>query len=80
MTKDLNYQYRNRWIRKFCTFTLRRVTIDDAAELYDVIDTNRKFLQQWLPWPDKIVDIESEKKAIKPLIQHEQENKGIIII
>ena len=32
---------------------LRELTSEDADSLYALVDSNRKYLRQWLPWVDK---------------------------
>ena len=32
---------------------LRELTSEDAGSLYALVDSNRKYLRQWLPWVDK---------------------------
>ncbi|MCY4476941.1 MAG: hypothetical protein OXC70_02980, partial [Gammaproteobacteria bacterium] len=32
---------------------LRELTGEDAGSLYALVDSNRKYLRQWLPWVDR---------------------------
>jgi len=38
--------------------------IDDAEELFSIIDYNRKYLRNWLPWLDEVKSVEDEKTFI----------------
>ena len=37
----------------------------DAEELFSVIDANRDYLREWLPWLDDILSIDDEKSMIR---------------
>ena len=39
------------------SLALRLISLDKAKELYDLIDENRLYLREWLPWLD---DVQSE--------------------
>ena len=45
--------------------TLETPTLDDSAELFAVIDTNRAHLRQWLPWLDGTNTVEDEVGFLK---------------
>jgi ribosomal-protein-serine acetyltransferase len=51
------------------TLRLSSVTQEDAQELFDLVDTNRTRLREWLPWLDKT----KELKDTISFIQHAQE-------
>ena len=48
--------------------------LDDAEELFSVIDNNRKYLRKWLPWLDEVKSVEDEKSFI--LHSHERLLRG----
>ena len=76
----IEFDITSRVFQKTLHITVRPVSIQDCAELYHVIDTNRAFLRRWLPWPDKIINIESEKAAIENIIQGRQANKAMVYV
>lgn len=48
--------------------------LDDAEELFSIIDNNRKYLRKWLPWLDEVKSVEDEKSFI--LHSHERLLRG----
>ena len=52
--------------------------LDDAEELFSIIDNNRKYLRKWLPWLDEVKSVEDEKSFI--LHSHERLLRGRGII
>ncbi len=48
-------------------FSLRRVWLEQAEELFDIISKDRERLAKFLPWVDEIKSIEDQKFALKNL-------------
>jgi len=48
--------------------TLRILKIIDAKELYTLVDRNRKYLREWLPWLDLNTTVEHSETFIKDVI------------
>ena len=44
---------------------LQLVGEDDAGELFDVVDSNREYLREWLPWLDATNSFEDEKRSFR---------------
>ena len=44
---------------------LRELTSEDAGSLYALVDGNRKYLRQWLPWVDKQQGPDYSRKFIE---------------
>ena len=40
-----------------------------AQELYDLVDANRAYLREWLPWVDYETSVEDSKAFIKHALQ-----------
>ncbi len=49
----------------------------DAKEVFDLIDSNRDFLRQWLPWVDATRTVEDTRKYIRSTAENFQEEKGL---
>ena len=48
----------------------------DAQELYRLIDHNRVYLRQWLPWVDYEAAIEDSRSFVRRCLQHYLDNEG----
>lgn len=48
----------------------------DAQELYRLIDLNRAYLRQWLPWVDYETSIEDSRSFVRRSLQHYLDNEG----
>ena len=44
---------------------LRQLTLDDAEELFALIDTNREHLGRWLPWVTAITSVDDERGFLR---------------
>ena len=40
---------------------LRRPTLEDAEDLFALVDSNRQHLRRWLPWVDFVASVEDER-------------------
>jgi len=49
----------------------------DAAELFTVVDSNREYLREWLPWLDATKSIEDEKAFISNSLEEYQKREGV---
>lgn len=47
---------------------LREVTIEDAAAIYQAIDTHRDYLKTWLPFVDKMRSVADEEAFLKSVL------------
>ena len=56
---------------------LKLVGEDDAAELFTVVDSNREYLREWLPWLDATNSIEDEKAFISNSLEEYQKREGV---
>ena len=57
---------------------LQLVGEDDAAELFAVVDSNREYLREWLPWLDGTKSIEDENSFISMSLEEYEKREGII--
>ncbi len=48
----------------------------DAPELYRLIDRNRAYLRQWLPWVDYETSVEDSRSFVRRSLQHYLDNEG----
>ena len=56
---------------------LQLVGEDDARELFDVVDSNREYLREWLPWLDATNSVEDEKAFISNSLEEYQKREGV---
>ena len=56
---------------------LKLLSEHDAAAMFHLINTNRIYLRQWLPWIDYTQSIEDERSFIHSTIVQYQENRSI---
>ena len=47
-----------------------------AQELFDLVDRNRRYLREWLPWLDYETSVEDSKAFIKNALQQFANNEG----
>lgn len=55
---------------------LKTFVIEDAAELFRVVDKNRLFLKKWLPWLDQNVRVEDSEDFIETTLQQYSDKLG----
>ncbi len=55
---------------------LRLVTEHDAAAIFSLVERNRSYLREWLPWVDYTRSVEDERAFIRSLQEQYQENNG----
>jgi ribosomal-protein-serine acetyltransferase len=54
--------------------TLRGYTLDDAEELYELVEANRERLNPWMPWPEHTRGVEEQRTWIA---QHLEDTEGL---
>ena len=54
----------------------RPLGMDDAQDLFSLIDSNRAFLRPWLGWLDSTVSTESSRRFIASCIAHAEAKTG----
>ena len=57
---------------------LSLIGMDDAPELFSVVDSNRMHLREWLPWLDGTKSIEDENSFISMSLEEYEKREGII--
>ena len=58
--------------------SLRTLRIKDAGELFAVVDANRAYLRQWLPWLDANTAPEHTKAFIQSTLDQYARNEGFV--
>lgn len=48
----------------------------DVPELFRLIDHNRTYLRQWLPWVDYETSVEDSRSFVRRCLQHYLDNEG----
>ena len=56
---------------------LQLVGEEDAGELFAVVDSNREYLREWLPWLDATRSVEDEKAFISNSLEEYQKREGV---
>ena len=56
---------------------LQLVGEDDAGELFDVVDSNREYLREWLPRLDATNSFDDEKAFISNSLEEYQKREGV---
>lgn len=56
---------------------LRLRTEADAEEVFGVVDKNRSYLRQWLPWVDATKTVEDTRKYIQACLSNFEKQEGI---
>jgi len=56
---------------------LRQISEDDAAELTAVIDRNRAYLREWLPWLDNSTGIRDTARFIGRSLEQAEDDNGL---
>lgn len=55
---------------------LKQLELADAAEMFRLIDTNRAYLREWLPWLDYNTKVEDTAQFIGMTISQHNNNQG----
>jgi len=56
---------------------LRQINEDDAAPLTELIDRNRKYLKEWLPWLDNSTSIHDTARFIGRSLEQAWDDNGL---
>jgi len=54
------------------------IGMDDAPELFSVVDSNRMYLREWLPWLDETNSIEDEISFISMSLEEYEKREGVV--
>jgi ribosomal-protein-serine acetyltransferase len=55
---------------------LKTLEMDDAETLFHLVENNRPYLREWLPWVDSNVTIEESKAFIQSAQEQQEQNLG----
>lgn len=58
------------------TIQLKILEMNDAETIYNLIDTDRVHLREWLPWVDCNTDVEDVEKFISSGLEQQLNNRG----
>ena len=53
--------------------TLRQLMLDEADQLYRLVDNNREYLKEWLPWVEGTQGSEDSKKFISETLEKRED-------
>ncbi len=59
------------------TLELRQISQDDAEELTVLIDRNRPYLKEWLPWLDNSTSIRDTARFIGRSFEQAEDENGL---
>lgn len=60
--------------------TLRAVEMADAARLFEVVERNRAFLREWLPWLDFNQSVADTEAFIEKSMGQRKEGTGLVML
>jgi ribosomal-protein-serine acetyltransferase len=55
---------------------LKILEMDDATALFDLVENNRSYLREWVPWVDTNATIEESKAFIQSTREQHEQNLG----
>jgi len=55
---------------------LKRLRLEDAENIFVLVDKNRTYLREWLPWVDKTNSIQDIRKFIEDGLKRDQSGEG----
>ncbi|PIR80013.1 MAG: RimJ/RimL family protein N-acetyltransferase [Candidatus Levybacteria bacterium CG10_big_fil_rev_8_21_14_0_10_35_13] len=56
---------------------LRNFFVSDADKLFNLVDKNRDYLEEWLPWLQSVKKAEDSEKKIKEWAEKEKKGEGV---
>ena len=56
---------------------IRTIELNDAEEIFSLIDRNRESLRKWLPWVDYVKTVDDERRGIERFIDGRQFSSNI---
>lgn len=61
----------------FAEAMLKLLTVEDAVDMYRLIDGNRSYLREWLPWVDYSMAVEDTVTFISGSLDQKERNQGL---
>lgn len=55
---------------------LRLLQMEDADQLFDMTDSNRPYLREWLPWVDSNQSVQDSRRFIQNILDQYRANEG----
>lgn len=60
--------------------SLQTHQLNRAKELFNVVDQNRVYLRQWLPWLDNSLTVSDTENFIKSILKKQEEGSGLSFV
>lgn len=60
--------------------TLREVTLEDAAKIYEAIASHREYLQVWLPFAATLNSVKDEEEFLNSVLSVPRENREMVYV
>lgn len=61
------------------SLVLRQFSLTDAADFFELVNQNKKFLSQWMPWPEHIEGIKDAQAFIRYNTNAFQSDQGMAL-
>lgn len=78
LEKQMTKQMNTKEIRE--GITLREVTLEDAAKIYEAIASHREYLQEWLPFAATLKSVKDEEDFLNSVLSVPRENREMVYI
>lgn len=62
------------------SLSLQTHELNRAEELFNVIDQNRAYLRQWLPWLDSSLTVSDTENFIKSTLKKQEAGSGLSFV